>query len=60
MYQYVLGLYLVCTLYVLVCTPKNKKINAHNVRNRTKDLMYSILRTIPLRYERSIHGNIFG
>jgi hypothetical protein len=57
MYHYVLGLYLVCTWYVLVCILKNKKMNVHNVWNRTVDLMHSILRALLLRYQRAFHGD---
>jgi hypothetical protein len=60
MYQYVLGLYSVCTWYILVSTRKNQKMNAHYVRIQTVNLMHSILRAIPLRYERSFHGDITG
>ncbi len=46
-----------CTWYVLGTywhiLGKKKKKNAHNVGIRPVDLMHSILRAIPLRYERS-------
>ncbi len=53
---YVLGSY----WYVLVRTRKNKKSIAHNSVNRTVDLMHSILRDIPVRYQRVFHGDIYG
>ncbi len=53
MYQYVLGLHLVCT----------QKTNTHNVRNWTKDLMHSILSfhfmVISLVDARYIHSKIY-
>jgi hypothetical protein len=53
---YVLGSY----WYVLVRTLKNKKSNAHNSGSRTVELMHSILRAIPLSYQRVFHGDIYG
>jgi hypothetical protein len=53
MYQYVLGTY----WYIL---SKTKNWMCIIMGNRTKDFMHSILRTIPLRYYRSFHGNIIG
>ncbi len=35
-------------------------MNAHNVRNWTKDLRHSILPTLPLHYQRAFHGDIIG
>ena len=58
LYQYVLGMYLVCTWYVVVRTWEKK--NEHNTGIRPVDLMHSILRATPLRCERSFNGDITG
>ncbi len=67
MFHYIPGLYLVCTWYVLgtycyilVHTRKNQILNAQNVQFRTVDLMHSILRAIPLRYQRAFHSYVYG
>jgi hypothetical protein len=67
MYHYIPGLYLVCTWYVLgtyryvlVRTWKNQNLNAQNVQIRTVNLVHSILRAIPLRYQHAFHGNVYG
>ena len=52
MYEDVPGLYDVWNGYVLVRTRKNKNSITHKVEIRTEDLMQSILRTMPLRYQR--------
>ncbi len=51
-------MYSVCTQCVLGMYSKIPKMNLHNVGIRTVNLMHSILRTMPLRYKRSFHGDI--
>jgi hypothetical protein len=62
------------TWYILVCTKtnlvhtgmyqyvreKNKIEAVHDDAIRTKDLMHTILRDIPLRYQREIIGDVNG
>jgi hypothetical protein len=58
--MFVLGMYLVRTGTYWYEHGKTKKLIAHNCGNRTVDLMHSILRAIPLRYQRIFHGDIYG
>jgi hypothetical protein len=59
---------LICTLFelgmYLVSLERNGtntgKQNSLNYEIRTVDLMHSILRAIPLRYQRVFHGDIYG
>jgi hypothetical protein len=60
MYRDKPGLYLVCTLYVLVHTRKNKKIKLYKVGYRTQDLMHTNWWVIPLGYHRAFLGDTGG
>jgi len=57
---FVLGMYLVRTGTYWYEHGKIKKLIMHNSRTRTVDLTHSILRAIPLRYQRVFYGDIYG